>query len=185
MIVRYSFLIQKSLDPIPYNRFFLDLALPNNHDPPSQLPKLTSDFCVSFFILREFWFPKLTLRARLPILAATVLVPEAPMHEYYFLSGAKSKIRITWQVPRVEAVAVTHAVNQTTNDHLRLGVSIADTRHTLTSLSIGQWIIAHHLLFFSLFQRKTHREQTCGLLSGGATSITNTLFKEATFKHGS
>ena len=91
MIVRYSFLIQKSLDPIPYNRFFLDLALPNNHDPPSQLPKLTSDFCVSFFILREFWFPKLTLRARLPILAATVLVPEAPMHEYYFLSGAKSK----------------------------------------------------------------------------------------------
>ena len=61
MIVRSSFLIQKSFDPIPHSWFFPDLALANNHEPPSQLPKLASDFRVSLFIFREFWFPKFAL----------------------------------------------------------------------------------------------------------------------------
>jgi hypothetical protein len=147
MIVRSSFLIQKSLDPISYNLFFPDLALPNNHYPPSQLSKSASNFCVSFLILREFWFPKLALCTRLSILVAAVLVPEAPVYKDYLLSGAKSKIRITRQVPRVEAVAVTHAVNESTNDHLWFRVSVADARHSLASLRIGQWIIAHYSLF--------------------------------------
>jgi len=104
---------------------------------------------VSRLVPRQLRFPKLALRSRLPVLAASVLMPKAPMYEDYHLPGAENKVRIARQVPRVETVAVAHAVNQAANDHLRLRVSVADAGHTLASFRFGQWIVARHRLAFS------------------------------------
>jgi hypothetical protein len=108
---------------------------------------------VSRLVPCQLWFPKLALRSRLPVLAASVLMPKASMYKDYHLPGAKNKVRIARQVPRVETVAVAHAVNQTANNHLRLRVSIADSGHTLASFRFCQWIVAHHRLAFSPAQQ--------------------------------
>jgi hypothetical protein len=144
MTVRFSFSIQKLRDSVPKNRLFPDLALPNNHHAPVAPAKRPLDLYVSRPVLREFWLPKRALRSRLPVLPTAVLVPEAPMHEDYLLSGAKHKIRITRQFTRVEAIAVTHAMDKQPNNHLRLGIDISDTRHPFASLCRSQRIVSRH-----------------------------------------
>lgn len=80
-------------------------------------------------------------------------MPKAPMYEDYHLPGAEYKVRITRQIPRVETVAIAHAVNQAANDHLRLRASVADAGHTFASFRFGQWIVACHCMAFSPAQR--------------------------------
>jgi hypothetical protein len=149
MIVRFSCSIQKPLDSAPENRFLPDLALPHNHDAPTELVKLPPDPCVSRFVLCEFWFPKRSLRSGLPILSATVLVPEAPMDEDYLLPWAKDKIRIARQVACVQPVTVAHAVDKPPDHHFRLGVGISDTRHAFATLCRSQRIVSRHVIVSS------------------------------------
>jgi hypothetical protein len=62
----------------------------------------------------------------LPVLPATVLVPEAPVNEDNLVPGAKDKVRIARQVPSVNAVTIAHSMNQAANDHLWFRVGITD-----------------------------------------------------------
>ncbi len=146
MSARSSSCIQKTLNSAHENRFLFNLALPNDHHAPASPTKFPPDFRISRLVLGEFWLPKRAIRSRLPILLAGVLVPKASMHEDYPFPGAKDKIRIAWQVRRMQAVSVAHLVNEPPNDHFRLCVDISDKRHAFTALCRSQRIISPHLI---------------------------------------
>jgi len=77
-------------------------------------------------------------------MSATVLMPETPVNEYYLFSGSKNKVWTAFNIVGMKAVAVAHSMNNSSHDHLRLGVSSSDARHPFASLRRGKYIVACH-----------------------------------------
>ena len=75
---------------------------------------------------------------------ATVLMPEAPVDKHYLFSGSKNKVWTAFNIVGMKTVPVTHAMHNSSHDHLRLGVSASDARHTFASRRRGKYVVACH-----------------------------------------
>lgn len=62
-----------------------------------------------------------------------VPVPEAPVNEDGLPYPAKDDVGPAWQVPRVEAVPVSHRMEKTPDDHLGLGAGAPDQAHPMAA----------------------------------------------------
>ena len=62
-----------------------------------------------------------------------MIVPEAAMHEYDFLSTREHKVGRTRQVSPMKPVPVAHAVHEAANEEFRLGVLGADATHQVAA----------------------------------------------------
>ena len=113
-------------------------ALPYNHHSPSLSSQLSLDTSISAFIRFELRLPKIQFRLR-PSRAfkCAVPVPKTSVHEDYFACSREDDIRRARQVFRVQSISIPHAMNESANDHLRLGVPAPYGRHVAASLLGG------------------------------------------------
>jgi hypothetical protein len=65
-------------------------------------------------------------------------VPKAAMHENRLAKSGEDKIGAPGQVAPVQTITITHAVNEATHHHFRLGVLGPNTSHALATFGGGE-----------------------------------------------
>ena len=117
------------------------LTFPDHQDGPAVGKKRINLSCVSFDVLVEFVFPESRSRRRhrLPVLARMPM-PETSMYEYHRAILGENHIRLAGQALAVGSEAVSHSMQDTTDQHFRLRVARSDLRHVVSALLFGQYI---------------------------------------------
>lgn len=108
------------------------LTLPNDEYFPSELtkPRLVDPVAGAIAFQLRFPEPGVGLGdARELAVRVFVQVPEAAMHEDHFLSPWEHEIGRARKIAPVQPVPVSHAMHQSANIHLGLGVLCADAAH--------------------------------------------------------
>src|SRR5579859_2018656 len=57
-----------------------------------------------------------------------MVMPEAAVNEDHFAPSRQHQVRFPWQVRSMQTIAISHGVNEPTNDHFRPGVFRPDRR---------------------------------------------------------
>jgi len=105
------------------------LALPDRDDVPSRPLKGGPVPGVARFGATELRQPVINVLLRLAAQRASVLVPEAPVHENDSFVSMQDDVRASWQIGLVQAKSEPHAVKDRSDDPFRLSVRLADTLH--------------------------------------------------------
>lgn len=111
-------------------RLVLGLALPNHQDLPAKLMKLCPSNLITLDVASELWMPIARVRARSFSAEGTVvLMPEATMNQHNLATPRKDEIWRAWQVASVQAKAIAERVRKSPDQHLGLGVPLANAPH--------------------------------------------------------
>lgn len=121
------------------------LAFPNHEHSPAEsleFPPLTR---VAPHVALQLISPVGHSRFWNPIAGRTVvLVPEATMHEDHGAETGKHQIRPSWQVPNMQSIAITEAMDEGANETFRGRVLATDTRHQLAAVvgseMVHEWL---------------------------------------------
>lgn len=116
----------------PVREFFQlgSFTLPHSDDIPSKLLQSRFRPLIARDIFRKFTLPELnTALWIIGVLAAGVPVPETTVHEDGRSMFRQYQIRGSWQVPLVQAEAVSQAMEKFADNYLRLGVFALDAPH--------------------------------------------------------
>src|SRR5262249_31116462 len=80
----------------------------------------------------ELWSPVLWLRSRqLTAVCAVMTMPKAAVHQNDLAIASKHDVRTAGQIRLMQPIPVPHGVDEPPDDHLRLGVGLADALHPL------------------------------------------------------
>lgn len=133
-LVGRLFVTQKPTKPPLKRRKIARLALPDDHDAPAGTAQLPLDALIAQPVPCPFRVPKLTIRRRPALSSPTSMgVPEAAMYEDHRTLACKDKIGRSRQVASMQAIAVSHRMNKTTDGQFRGGVLSLDPPHRFAS----------------------------------------------------
>ncbi len=104
-------------------------AFPDNHYAPTGPAKRPVGAPIARLVLLEFLCPKGSScrRRRGPL--TPVAMPETPVNEHHSLQPRKNEIGTSWKLTNVQTIAISHAVNEPADDHLRRRVPLRNGRH--------------------------------------------------------
>lgn len=116
----------------------LDLAFPDDRNPPALVTKLGNVSPVSLLIGREFRCPEVGARGwRCREAAASVPVPVATVNEDDRTVARHDKVRSAWQILAMQPVAKTGSMQSSSHVQFRFRVRATDTAHHSRT---GFWI---------------------------------------------
>ena len=95
------------------------LALPAHERLPAEFVEFLQSCFIAYDILFQLRFPVIEPGFGELSLGASVAVPEAAVDENRLAPASEHYIRPTGQVLAMEAIAVSHGVKTTPDDHLR------------------------------------------------------------------
>lgn len=125
-------LIQKPFQAAFQCVCFLRFAFPYNASRPAHFFQRVLRIAVALLIAGKLWPPVSKVRSGWSCILAFrfwVLMPETAMHKNHFSAGGKNQIGFSWKQFCVQAVAVSHAVRQPPDRHLRFCVFAAYRPH--------------------------------------------------------
>lgn len=139
----YSLSVEKRDYSLTHFFDVLALALPNDE----HFPALPAQGCprppVALLVPEQLIVPELHVRLRRShAVLASMRMPKAAVDKYNLAPSGKDQVRLAWEVPSMEPVSVTHAVNQAPDFHLQPGVLRPDPRHYLRAAG-GRYVIHH------------------------------------------
>lgn len=108
------------------------LTLPYHEYLPPKLQQRPAIAAIAFDVSENFLAPELLSDLRPYRVRATMMMPEAPVHEYDSLTRPKNQIGFAWKAP-VEPVTEACRVKRPANSYLRTGIFAADRRHVSAS----------------------------------------------------
>lgn len=118
---------------------FGGFTFPDSNDPPSAAFQAARVFTVALRIAFQFFTPPFASGFRdTRILAVTVPVPEAPVHENHGRIAFQHDVRPALKSGRMESEAQTEPVYQRADEDLGLGVFTAYLTHVVAALSFGE-----------------------------------------------
>lgn len=109
-------------------------AFPDHNHPPPAFRQLTLDLSVSPYVSCELVPPEGSARSgRIRVLASTVAVPEAAMHEDNRSKPRECQVGVAGQIRTIETKTVAKAVDRRTNCSLGASVLPLDSAHVPAS----------------------------------------------------
>ena len=130
-------------------------AFPDNQYTPTGPAKRPVVAPIARLVLLEFLCPKgpSCCRGRGPL--TPVAMPETPVNEHDSLQPRKNEIGTSCKLTNVQAIAISHAVNEPAHDHLRRRVPLRNGRHHPAALCC-----THDVHSYSTNENWVYREST-------------------------
>ena len=95
---------------------------------------------IALHVAEKFWCPIMLPRGRLVRNLALVGVPEAPVYEDDFLAFREDEIRSPRESVNVQSVAISHSMNEASDDEFWRGIFALDAAHVLATRRCGKAI---------------------------------------------
>lgn len=163
-------------EPVAECGGIIDIALPYRNDAPAQRLKRLGRGGVALNIVSQLWNPIVAARSRyIRQLAARVLVPKASVHLDNRVVPRQDNVRIARQVAPVEAKAVTHGMQASTHDELRLRVLLPVTSHDPRSCRRNGGLFRLHPVPYDYAARRRACTRVATLRKGSRLSQTRTM----------
>jgi len=145
----------------------LGLALPDNKDFPASGSQSLYIERISLFVAFKFRRPVRKIGLRKVSKLAVVRMPEAPMHKDNLLMRWENKIGFPWEIGAVQAVAVTHSMNELSNRKLRLHSGATDSAHICATVHAHGETYATLTALFPCFKASMICAATARATGGG------------------
>lgn len=112
----------------------LGFALPDDQNPPAELPKRLLTAAIAGNVPFEFCGPeRRSSLGNVGVLASPMPMPEASVDEYRQTVPRKDQIRTTGEIPAVQAETEAEPVSNPTDNKLGSGITSPDFGHDFTS----------------------------------------------------
>ncbi len=130
-------------------------AFPDTQYTPTGPAKRPVVAPIARLVLLEFFYPKCSScrRRRGPL--TPVAMPETPVNEHHSLQPRKNEIGTSCKLTNVQAIAISHAVNEPAHDHLRRRVPLRNGRHHPAAFRC-----THDVHSYSTTESLVYREST-------------------------
>src|SRR5712691_1652845 len=108
------------------------LTLPHDEHAPAQLVKQRGAHLVAPTVAFELWSPVLWFGSRqLAAICAVMTMPEAAVNKNHLAMASQHHVGAAGQLRLMQPIAVPHGMDEPSDDHLGLGVCLADALHPL------------------------------------------------------
>jgi hypothetical protein len=111
------------------HRAAIDFALPHDHHAPAQHTQFSRSASIASFVSKKFLAPERASRLGQDRIVTSVMMPEAAVNKY---NGAASREYHVWcsgKISTMQPVSKSARVQVSSNDHLRLRVSVPNRLH--------------------------------------------------------